>query len=85
MVNRRSFIGALGALAATMVLDPDRALWVQGAKTISIPAPGVTWPDNMYSVKLLSGLWVKMDLREDEDVLALLARARGVKSYSVWI
>jgi hypothetical protein len=29
----------LGAIAAALVLDPERALWVPGAKLISIPAP----------------------------------------------
>lgn len=36
-MNRRGFIGALAA--AAFALDPDRALWVPGAKLISIPAP----------------------------------------------
>lgn len=42
-MNRR---GLLGALAAACVLDPERALWVPGAKVISIPAPPVMrfWP-----------------------------------------
>jgi hypothetical protein len=36
VLSRRGF---LGALAAALVLDPERALWVPGAKLISIPAP----------------------------------------------
>lgn len=36
-MNRRGFIGALAA--AAFALDPDRALWVPGAKLISIPRP----------------------------------------------
>lgn len=36
-MNRRGFIGALAA--AAFALDPDHALWVPGAKLISIPAP----------------------------------------------
>lgn len=36
-MNRRGFIAALAAFASTAVLDPERALWARGAKTISIP------------------------------------------------
>lgn len=35
-MNRRGF---LGALAAIMALDPERALWVPRKKLISIPVP----------------------------------------------
>lgn len=35
MTSRRSF---LAAMAAACVLDPERLLWVPGAKMISIPA-----------------------------------------------
>jgi hypothetical protein len=35
-MNRRAF---LASVAAALVLDPERALWVPGKKLISIPAP----------------------------------------------
>lgn len=35
-MNRRGF---LGALMATMVVDPEKLLWVPGKKLISIPEP----------------------------------------------
>lgn len=38
MISRRSFFGAAAA-AAAFALDPERALWIRGAKTISIPKP----------------------------------------------
>lgn len=39
-MNRRSFLAAIaGAFAA----DPERLLWIPGAKTISIPAPRVRY------------------------------------------
>ncbi len=38
MTSRRTFLAALGAAFA---LDPERLLWVPGAKTISVPAPRV--------------------------------------------
>jgi hypothetical protein len=34
-VNRRAFLASLGA---AFTLDPERALWTPGAKTISIPS-----------------------------------------------
>jgi len=40
MHTRRAFLGSLAAAAAAFALDPERALWVPGAKTISIPKPG---------------------------------------------
>lgn len=39
MLNRRGFLAALGAFAAAAALDPERALWVRGAKLVSIPKP----------------------------------------------
>jgi len=36
-MNRRSF---LGSLAAAMVLDPEKLLWVPGRKAFSLPAAG---------------------------------------------
>jgi hypothetical protein len=36
-MNRRSFIASLTAAAAGFALDPERLLWIPGAKTISIP------------------------------------------------
>ena len=40
-MNRRGFLGFLAGVASTAVLDPERLLWVPGAKLISIPAPVV--------------------------------------------
>ncbi len=36
-MNRRGFLGALLGAAAGAAYDPERALWVPGAKLISIP------------------------------------------------
>jgi len=43
-MNRRAFLASLGG-AAALALDPERALWVPGAKLISIPAPRVLVPE----------------------------------------
>lgn len=38
-MNRRSFLRtALSAAAASAVLDPDKLLWIPGAKSFSFPA-----------------------------------------------
>jgi len=37
-MNRRNFLSILGTVAATAALDPERLLWVPGAKMISVPA-----------------------------------------------
>lgn len=36
-MNRRGFLGMLGAALAGSTVDPEKLLWVPGAKTISIP------------------------------------------------
>jgi hypothetical protein len=36
-MNRRHFLQVLGGAAAAIALDPERALWVPGAKTIFLP------------------------------------------------
>ena len=45
-MNRRGFLGIFAGALAAATLDPERALWIPGAKTISIPKPNtemVTW------------------------------------------
>lgn len=37
MTSRRGFLGLLATVAAGATLDPERLLWVPGAKLISIP------------------------------------------------
>lgn len=37
-MNRRSFLGLGAAATAVMVLDPERLLWVPGAKTFFLPS-----------------------------------------------
>lgn len=36
-MNRRGFLGLIGAAVAGSVLDPEKLLWKPGAKVISIP------------------------------------------------
>jgi hypothetical protein len=43
-LSRRGLLGTLFGAASSAVLDPERALWQPGAKTISIPAPVVLKP-----------------------------------------
>jgi hypothetical protein len=37
-MQRRGFLAALGTLAAGYALDPERLLWVPGAKTFFLPS-----------------------------------------------
>lgn len=41
-MNRRGFLATFAAVAAGVVLDPERLLWLPGAKTIFLPAPKPT-------------------------------------------
>ena len=43
-MNRRAFLALCSAGAAGMAVDPERLLWVAGAKTIMLPPVG-GWPD----------------------------------------
>ncbi len=36
-MNRRGFLSSIAGFAAACMLDQERALWVRGAKSISIP------------------------------------------------
>lgn len=38
-MNRRAFLAGAAAIAAAAVLDPERLLWVPGAKTFFLPSP----------------------------------------------
>lgn len=50
--GRRQFLGALGALAATLALDPEKALWVPNQKTIFIPKPAPVFIPEMKLMKM---------------------------------
>lgn len=41
MPSRRGFLGFFGAAVASATLDPERLLWVPGAKVYSIPVPRI--------------------------------------------
>ena len=50
-MNRRAFLGFLAAAGAAFQKDPERALWVPGAKTISIPdRVRMPTPDEMWAI-----------------------------------
>ena len=75
-MNRRGFIGMLGAVAASAVLDPERALWVPGAKTISIPP--VVSPAAWHSLAVDIGPTDLTDL--DDERFFLPARLMLIKT-----
>ena len=43
-INRRSFLAALAAGVAALALDPEKAPWVPGQKTIFLPAQTIYDP-----------------------------------------
>lgn len=49
-MNRRGLMSAFTGLAAGMALDPERLLWVPGAKVISVPSPS-PWPSNEKTIR----------------------------------
>lgn len=55
--NRRGFLGALGLAIGGAALDPERALRVPGAKTISVPALDVLLPP----IAVRGSIWLDAD------------------------
>jgi hypothetical protein len=49
--SRRGFLGALLGAVAGAALDPERALWIPGKKTISIPAQYYVVKIHSYNVE----------------------------------
>ncbi len=60
-MNRRGFLGGLIGAASAMVLDPEKLLWVPGAKTIFIPKPIAAPPPYIVGIRLDSGMPVFSD------------------------
>lgn len=46
-MNRRAFLRTLLGSAAALTLDPERLLWVPGAKTIFLPSSRVLTADDL--------------------------------------
>jgi hypothetical protein len=72
-MNRRGFLASLTGLLATASLDPERLLWVPGAKTIFIPpvmAPELSLDEiNQLTLKYLvpgiaDAMWSKSALMD---------------------
>jgi hypothetical protein len=51
MTSRRGFLGLLATVAAGATLDPERLLWVPGAKLISVPAPARSMADMLREIE----------------------------------
>jgi hypothetical protein len=97
-VDRRSFLRwAAAAIAAGTVLDPERLLWVPGAKTIFLPDPTIVEAATMAEA-LRAGLcarlpdghggWCDMELRLngphlDARLRAEIAAIRAMGGYVV--
>jgi hypothetical protein len=64
-MNRRAF---LAAAAAALAYDPERALWVPGAKTISVPAPREL---RQYGPISMYGPWTSYDVIWEIDAVLI--------------
>lgn len=78
-IGRRGFLGLLGAsvaaTAAQLELDPERALWVPGQKTIFLPpeTPRLATQDEVafYQDGKVHPLRYRMDIADGEDIVAM--------------
>ncbi len=52
MLNRRGFLSFLGAAVASATLDPERLLWVPGAKVYSLPSVRVATNAEMIAAQM---------------------------------
>ncbi len=75
MTTRRSF---LAAIAATLVLDPERALWVPGRKMFSIPArPFLAVGDLVKFASMWGPMWPEQYIvTQEARSLVLIGDAR---------
>lgn len=64
-MNRRTFLGLLGASAAAMVLDPELALWKPGATTHILPPP------NGWNLSGYNPLPIPVPLKFHKDAFSL--------------
>jgi hypothetical protein len=79
-LNRRGFLGLVGGAVATSVLDPERALWMPGAKLISIPRAlfvGPQYRSGLITLEYLSRIRREM-LRRNVGVLRFHQRAYSI-------
>lgn len=53
VVGRRGFLKVLLGSAAALTLDPERLLWVPGARTFFLPSPRVLLPESPMFFGLL--------------------------------
>jgi hypothetical protein len=67
LYNRRSFLQVAAAAAAALVLDPERALWVPGRKTIFVlpPAPPLRLPMRALDCGFRKGDIITIDGRRN--------------------
>lgn len=62
-MNRRGFLSLLGGLASGAVLDPERLLWVPGARLISVPKPTADVSSTLreMEMRIAAGMGVKYE------------------------
>ena len=68
--------GIFGLLAASLTLDPEKLLWVPGAKLISIPKPSVQKGNRFLTLaeitQIVREAMIEVD-RRDPDIFRAIA------------
>jgi hypothetical protein len=80
-MKRRGFLGALGAAIAGATLDPERALWVPGARAFSIPreiTPRIDVIATQYFDRLLGKSYFRYDTVRAAEVLGVHFEITGL-------
>ena len=76
-MNRRGFLTALAAIAATAVVDPERALWIPGKKLISIPRPSILVTSGWGGPPIIVRLGDILTFGADEQRYVVVAAGEG--------
>lgn len=72
-MNRRSLLKLLAGAGAALVLDPERLLWVPGAKTVFIPKP-IVEPSPRMLVGMCIGMPIYLDDIDQTSMSGLIER-----------
>lgn len=67
MLTRRSFFSSLVTAAAALTLDPERKLWVRGARLISIPRVPALRRHSSIAINAQIGISMRFTQRRDDE------------------